>query len=737
MTDAVDSSAFEDIPRVDAHDKVRGAARFGADDARADMVHAALAIATIGRGRITALDIGLAEAVPGVRLILTHETIGDLAPPGFLFAEGFGFQSFQPMLSDAIAYRGQPIAMVAADTLESAVEAANLILASYAPEPFSVSLKAPADDIIVQAESHLPQPMFADRVAGDADAGYAAAAVKVEAVFNLSSQHHNPIELIACVAEWRGDTLVIHEGTQNANGIRFGLARELKHPPEQIEVISPYVGGGFGQKNSLQMQTVLAAIAARRLGRPVKLVVPRAQIFHDASFRPASRHRIRLGADHGGRLVAAIHESDSQTSRHDMFPTMHTDVTSRLYGFANFRGRERLVRTDVQTPGFMRAPWEHVACFAMECAVDEMAYALGQDPVALRLANDTTVDPITKLPLSSRNVMECLKRGAERFGWNRRSMAPGSMRAEDGSLVGWGVAIGAYPATIAAQIAHLKALDDGGIVIRIGGHEMGQGIRTAIAAMLSRKLGVPVERIVAELGDTRAAPQHVTAGAWGTASAVPAAAKAADALLKALGELNPDGPRGRPPAEILKASGRPSIEVEVRTKAPGQPDQIFDRIEAGLLAIGGPIFADFVTFSYVAHYVEVHVEPTTRRIRVPRVVSVADCGRVMSPRTAASQVRGGVVWGIGAALREASEVDARYGGFINADLAEYVVPVNADIGSIEVEFIDEPDEMFNAAGVKGLGEVSLVGVAPAIANAVHHATGRRLRELPIRIEHLL
>jgi xanthine dehydrogenase YagR molybdenum-binding subunit len=266
---------------------------------------------------------------------------------------------------------------------------------------------------------------------------------------------------------------------------------------------------------------------------------------------------------------------------------------------------------------------------------------------------------------------------------------------------------------------------------------MGQGIRSALAAVVARKLGVPPEQVSADVGDTRAAPQHLTAGSWGTASAVPAASAAADALFKELAALSPDGSPGRTPADILKAAGRPSLEVEIRRKAPGQPDEIFGRLTAGLPSIGGPRYPDFVTYSYIAHFVEVKVEPGTRRVRVPRVVSVADCGRVISPRTAESQVRGGVVWGIGASLREESEVDPRFGGFLNADLAEYVVPVNADVGSIEVEFVDKPDPLLNDVGAKGLGEVSMVGVAAAIANAIHHATGRRLRDLPIRIEDVL
>ena len=599
-----------------------------------------------------------------------------------------------------------------------------------------MTLDAPGAETINQADTPL-EKRFPEIIAGDADRAFAAAAVKIDSRFTTAPNHHNPIELIGTVAEWRDGKLIVHESTQNAEGLRHGLVAALGLTPDRVEVISPYVGGGFGQKYAMQMQTVLVAVAAQRLGRAVKLVVPRAQIFHDSSFRPAIRHRVRLGADRSGTMVAAIHEVDAQTSRHDLFPAQYAAVSSRLYGIKNFHGRERFVRTDVQTPGYMRAPFEHAACFALECCVDELAYSLGRDPVALRLINDTATDAISKLPLSSRHVAECLRRGAERFGWGKRIMTPQSMRADDGSCIGWGVAIGAYPCFIAPAVARLRVTVEGGVFISIGTHEMGQGIRTALAAAVGCKLGVPAVNVVAVIGDTRAAPQHMTAGSWGTASAIPVAIDAADAMLEALAKLSSGGPTDRTPAEILKAAGRASLEVKVRTKAPGQPDDVYGQLAAGQLSFAGPVYPEFVTFSYSAHFVEVRVETTTRRVRVPRVVSVVDCGRVISPRTAASQVRGGVVWGIGAALREASEVDPRYGGFLNADLAEYLVPVNADIGCIEVEFIDEPDFKFNSAGVKGLGEVSMVGVAPAIANAVFHATGRRVRNLPIRIEDLL
>jgi xanthine dehydrogenase YagR molybdenum-binding subunit len=704
--------------RVDARDKVMGAPLFAADRVPDGLAHAALATATIDRGRIAALDTARAEAVPGVRLVLTRLGEDELRTAGFLMAGGYAFQSFQPLTSDRIAYRGQPVALVVADDPVAATHAAELVEARYEAEPHTVRIDDPGATVVLQQEA-IPLPFLADVVVGDADAELAKAEVRVEAVYEHPSQNSAPMELIGAVVQWRGDTLVVHEGTQNAASMPSWCASPWRIDAERVEVVSPYTGGGFGQKNSLQPHIGPLAIAARRLGRPVKLVLTRPQVFHQASFRPVSRHHISLGADASGRLLAAVHEADQQTSRHDLFPATFTEVTSRLYGVPAFRGRQRLVQTDVQTPGYMRAPFEHPGAWAMECAVDELAHAAGADPVELRLANDTTHDPVTGKPFSSRHVAECLQRGAELFGWAKRRPEPAQWIASDGSQVGWGVAIGAYPAASTPAVARAVAYPDGRFGVEVDGHEMGQGIRSAITLLVADLMGVPANRVTVGLGDTRVATQHLTAGSWGTSSALPAVHAAILKLRETLGGRRPTG-------------------APVAVSASNEmPEPLQERARAGQVALAGPVWDDFVAYSFIAHFVEVRVDAGTRRIRVPRVVSVADCGRVASPVTAASQVRGGVVWGLGAALREGLEVDERYGGFVNATLEEYPVTVNADVARIDVEFIDRPDPLLNPVGVKGLGEVSMVGVAAAASNAIFHATGRRVRRLPITIADLL
>ena len=715
------TAPFADRERIDAREKVLGATRYAADFALPGLLYAMMVPATIAKGRIATLSPAPAMAVRGVVRVLTANDFLALPPLEK------GSQPGPPTITTEIAYRGQPVALVVAETLEAAIEGAEAIRPTYAAEAFLPLIDSPG----AVRESAKPVQ------AGDAQHVLANAHTTVDEHYVSPAQHHNPIEMLSTTAEWRGGKLTIYEGSQSSGSIRVAVAKALRLDPATVEVKSAYVGGAFGQKGAVQRQTAIVARAAMLIGRPVKLVLPRGQIFHNATFRPLSRHHVTLGSGTDGRIAAIRYDADQQQSRNGQFPPSYHESTSKTYGVANYDGTTANVRLDTQDPGYMRAPHPHPAHFALESAIDELAYKLGKDPVAFRLAHENITDPISGHPLSSCFLNDCLAEGARRFGWDRRTMAPGSMTLADGTLVGWGVAGGAYPANMTAAVATLRIGADGSTRIAVTGHEFGQGIRTVIAQLLIRDLGIDPARLEIAIGDTSVAPQHTTAGSWGTASLVPVVEKAAAAMKAQLAELL----AGRTPAgdiyRQLASVRRPFLQVEVSNLGPGQEPIALDRLRSGGNAKIGPDYPTFTSFSYIAHFVEVHVEPHTRRVRVPRVVSVADCGRVVSPRTAASQVRGGVIMALGSALREATDVDPRFGGWLNDDLADYVVSVNADIADIDVAFIDRPDPLLNSAGSKGLGEVSMVGAAGAVANAVYHATGRRVRKMPIRIDDLL
>jgi xanthine dehydrogenase YagR molybdenum-binding subunit len=715
------TAPFPERARFDARDKVLGRTAFAADVPLPGLLYAMTVPATIAKGRIAALSTAPALAIPGVVRVLTADDFPPPPPPTK------GSQPPPPTITGDIAYRGQPVALVVAETLEAAIEGAEALRPSYTTDAFVPVIDSPG------AVTEPSKPV----TAGNAGAVLAGLKMVVDEHYVSPAQHHNPMEMLSTTADWRGGKLTIWEGTQSAGPMRAAVAKTLRLDPAAIEVKSPYTGGAFGQKGATQRQTAIVARAAMLIGRPVKLVMPRGQIFHNATFRPLSRHHVTVGAGADGRIAAIRYAADHQQSQKGRFPPSYHESVPHLYGVADYDGTTANVRIDTQDPAYMRAPHPHPSHFAFESAVDELAYKIDKDPVAFRLAHHATVDPIHHQPYSSHFLNECLTQGAQRFGWDKRTMAPGSMALPDGTLVGWGVAAGAYPANTTAAIAILRVSADGSTRIAVTGHEFGQGIRTVIAQLLVRDLNIDPAKLDIAIGDTADAPQHTTAGSWGTASLVPVVEKAAAAMKAQLAELL----AGRtPPGDMhrqLAAVRRPYIQVEASNTAPGQDAGALDRLRAGGMAVTGPEYPSFTTFSYIAHFVEVHVEPTTRRIRVPRVVSVADCGRVVSPRTAASQVRGGVVMALGSALREATEVDPRYGGWLNDDLADYVVSVNADIGDIEVAFVDRPDPLLNGAGSKGLGEVSMVGAAAAVANAIYHATGQRIRHMPIRLDDLV
>jgi xanthine dehydrogenase YagR molybdenum-binding subunit len=720
------TDTFLDRARFDARDKVLGRTPFTADVHLPGLLFAMTVPATIAHGKTLTVAIEAAIQVPGVVRVLTAR---DFAPPVAAPVDDKNVLAVatMPTIVSEIAYRGAPIALVVAESLEAAIQGAEAIRAQYAESPSTPLITS---DGSVKEER---EPV----TAGDAQAEMKRAETVVAAEYESPAQHHNPMELLATTAIWSGGRLTIYDATQGAQLVKVTVARALGLDPAIIDVKCGYVGGGFGQKSAAQRQSAIVARAAMLLGRPVKLVMPRGQIFHTATFRPVSRHRIKIGADAAGKMIAVEYDADHQQSRTGRFPPDYHESQPQMYGIADYHGTSANIRIDTQDPGYMRAPHPHPASFAFEGAVDELAYKLGKDPVAFRLAHDTMTDPLTGHPLSSRFLNECIAEGAERFGWNKRRPEPGSTVLPDGTLVGFGVGCGAYPAITSANIATLRIAADGTTRYAAAGHEMGQGIRNVIAAILLRELAINPDKIDIVLGDTTAVPQHVTAGSWGTASAIPVAEAAAAKMKATLAELLADRQISGNLHQQLARVRRPYLQIEVSSLAPGQDSKAFQQMRDTGFAAAGPAYPRFTSFSYIAHFAEVRFNPRTGRVWVPRVVSVADCGRVISPRTATSQVRGGVIWAIGAALREETDVDPRFGGWLNNSLADYPVPVQSDIGDIDVLLLDRPDPILNATGAKGLGEVAMVGAAGAVGNGLFHATGKRLRKMPIRLENMV
>ena len=658
--------------------------------------------------------------------------------------------------NDHIWHDGQIIAVIVANTFEVAREAAFKVRVHYQAETPSATFGSPGTtEEVREAGEHK------DYNVGDADAAFAAAEVKIDQCYGTPTQHHNPIELFTTNCTWNGEQLTIWEPSQFVYGLRGNVAKQLGMNPENIRVVSKFVGGAFGSKGGATARTAWIAIAARRIGRPVKLVATRDQGFTIATYRAETRHHLQLGAGRDGKLTALRHEGWELSSRPSQYNVSGNETTARMYACPNILTKVNVVHADRNTPGFMRAPPETPYMFPLECAMDELAVALGIDPIDLRRINDTQTDPTTGLPYSSRHLMSCFDQGAERFGWSRRNPQPGSMRDGDW-LIGWGCASAAYPTNIAATAARVTLRADGQLRVQIAAHDIGTGAYTAVAATAADQLGIELDRVTVEMGDTEFPPASLAAGSSHTATITHAVAKACGELRERLaraattsnegplagydwhslrlqgGRLVAPNGAGEELTDAVKRLTRGAVEAYAENIPKGLPPEAIETLYNGQPPMSrGHGRKDVTAYAFGAQFVELRVHSRTCEIRVPRMVGAFAAGTIVNPLTAHSQFMGGMIWGIGAALLERTEIDPHHARYVNDNISEYLIPVNADVRRVEVIMVPEQDSEVNLLGIKGIGEIGIVGVNAAIANAVYHATGRRIRELPIRIEHLL
>ena len=723
-------------PRLDGRAKVTGEARYGSDFGVNDPAYAFLVTSVIAKGRINSIDVRAARAVPGVLDVFTYENAEGLQQVPFSTGGGGSTQSMQDM-GPEIFHDGQIVGMVVADTYEAAQEAASLVKIDYETEKPSATFGSPGvteEDASKANEraKELPQ-------AGDADAAIAAAAVKIEAEYSTPTEHHNPIELFTTTAEWRGDELTIYEPSQFVYGQKASVAKKLGISDDKVRIVSPYVGGAFGSKAQFSPRTGFVAYAAKVLNRPVKLVATRDQAFTIQTYRAETRHKIRFGAERDGTIKGFSHEGFEITSRPDPYTVAGVEDSARVYNYGTVKTHVSLVHADRNTPGFMRSPPVVPYIYALESAMDELAVKLEMDPVELRRKNDSMTDTTGK-EWSSRSLMTCYEQAGEKFGWGKREAKAGSMSDGDW-LIGWGCATAIYPTHVGASAVRVRLEADGRVRVQIAAHDLGTGAYTVIGQMAAEQLGVPLSHVQVELGDSRFPPAPVAGGSNTTASCCNAVMKACEAILAKLTPPNAttgsNTGTGRDLEAGFKRLGVGAIEEYAEYLPPGAKPEAMAQLYHGKPFLGGGSKGKKLMYALGAEFVEVRVHKLTREIRVPRIVGAFAAGRIMNTRTARSQLMGGMIWGISSALHEATEIDKRNARYVNDNLADYLIPVNADIQDLDVILVSERDDFVNPAGIKGLGELGNVGTAAAVANAVYHATGIRVRDLPIRLEKVM
>ncbi|HYZ23196.1 MAG TPA: xanthine dehydrogenase family protein molybdopterin-binding subunit [Rhodopila sp.] len=732
----------QSLSRADGRLKVTGTARYTADVRMEGALHGAIVHSTIAKGRVLAIDTAAAEQAPGVLAVFTPRNMPRMNPTpspwSHLRPHG---QGYLPLQDDNIHYAGQPIALVVAATLDQAAYAGTLIAAEYEAQPAVVFNADTAREAIDPPQFLWPVTSSV----GDAGKGLAGADVRIEHVYTTADRHHNQMEPHATLANWDADgTLTLFDSTQHIFGTKGLVAIVLGVPPEKINVVSEFVGGGFGGKAYVWPHTLLAAVAARQLARPVRVQLTRAQMYSMVGHQPATIQTIALGADKHGKLTGIRHESISPTSVFDNYIEYAANATRSLWGASGgiWTGH-KVVHVNRTTPTAMRSPHEALGHFAIESAMDELAYAIGIDPVQLRLLNDTEIDPLSQRPFSTRAMRQCLLDGAERFGWRKRTPEPRSMR--DGRyLLGQGVAGAIYTHWRWPGQARVTLNRDGSALVEAGMHDLGTGTYTVMRQVAAEALGLPVQNVQVRLGDTRLPASHAAIGSATMANAGAAVLLAARAVREkavALALTGQDAPFvGARADDIIAADG--SLAVANGNVSVTYADLLARNNLATLVAAGdydpveeanGPK----AIFSFAAVFAEVRVDEELGLVRLNRFVGAYDAGRIINPKLARSQAIGGIIWGTGQALMEQSETDPNMGRFLHRNYSGYLVPTNADIPDLDILFVGDFDAEASPLGTKGLGELTAVSVAPAIANAVYHATGRRIRDLPITIEKLL
>jgi xanthine dehydrogenase YagR molybdenum-binding subunit len=728
--------------RVDGRAKVTGAAKYAGEYNAQGLAHGSVVTSTIAKGRIVRIDVSDALRVDGVIDVLTHEHRPRMASTDSAYKDDVAPDGspFRPLYDDKIWFSGQPIALVVAEDSEAARFAASLVRVDYDEQPHVTDIYRQRDSAVpVRAPTSPMEAAFGPpKARGRAEQAFAAAAVRHQGEYYVPSEYHNPMEPYASTAVFeRGGKLTIYDKTQGVQNVQRYVCGALELKPEDVRVMGPYMGGGFGSGLRPQFQVVLAALAARALERPVRVVLTRQQMY-SLGYRPAMIQTIQLGANAGGTIDAIAHDAVTGTSQYEDFWRQETGWSGLLYKSPNASYAHRLVKLDRATSCDMRAPSAATAVYALESAMDELAVALKLDPVELRLRNYSDRDQHNDLPFSSKALRDCYRQGAEAFGWSKRSPEPRSMR--DGKeLIGWGMATGVWEALQVPIAVRIALSANGHAEVSCATSDIGTGTYTIMAQVAADMLGLPLDNITIKLGDSTLPQSPVEGGSWIAASVSNGIVTTSDAIRQELLRLAKQGPNS--PLANVAAEDVTLVDGKLVSKRdPSRTVSIADAMRADRIeqekATEFPHDGAHAHNTHSAIFVEVKVDEQLGVIRVMRVVSAVAAGRILNPKTAASQIMGGVVWGIGMALHEETLIDHKFGRIMNANIAEYHVPVNADVHDIKVIFVDEPDQIVNPLGIKGLGEIGIVGVAAAVANAVYHATGKRVRDLPITLDKL-